>query len=259
MKTTSGVVVGDGSRAVPSETDDGAAQPRRDGGARASIYDSLKEALAEGRIMPGRTITIRSVAKTYGTSTMPAREALNRLMIEGVLAVNESKSLAVPVLSEADLDEIQWIRRAIEGQAAALAAERIATSEIRRLVNDFEAMQKVERAAVSVKGRQEFLRRNRSFHLTIYRASRSEHAMRIIDGLWTRIGPYFNLLSLHKSHNYGQDNHRRMLETVRSGDPDGCRQAVEDDIDGGCALLRELIADLQNFPGLGAAAVFGDG
>ncbi|WP_274423210.1 GntR family transcriptional regulator [Chelativorans sp. YIM 93263] len=164
----------------------------------------------------------------------------------------------VPVLSQADLDEIYWIRRAIEGQAAALAAERITPPEIKRLAGHFRAMERLEGSSSSIKDRQEFLRLNRSFHFGIYGASHAQNAVRIIEGLWTRIGPYFHLLSLHKSQNYGQENHNRMLEGVRTGNADACRRAVEDDIDGGCALLRELIRDLENFPGLSRATAFGD-
>ncbi|HEV7367760.1 GntR family transcriptional regulator [Arenibaculum sp.] len=243
----------------PGGGDDGADPARAGGDARVGVYDGLKEALASGLIMPGQSITIRAVAKAFGTSTMPAREALNRLRAEGVLSASDGKSMTVPVLSEADLDEIRWIRRAIEGQAAALAAGRITPSEIKHLAAAFRTMERLEDSGSSIKERQEFLRLNRSFHFGIYRASRAETAMRIIEGLWTRIGPYFNLLSLHKSRNYGQDNHHRMLETVRAGDADGCRRAVEDDIDGGCALLQELIRDLRNFPGLSGTATFGDG
>jgi len=47
------------------------------------VYEQLKQALMTGRIAPGSTMTIRSLAKSFGISPMPVREALRRLVASG--------------------------------------------------------------------------------------------------------------------------------------------------------------------------------
>ena len=49
------------------------------------IYQSVKWSLIIGEYFPGSVLSIRSLAKKMGTSTMPVREALTRLASERLL------------------------------------------------------------------------------------------------------------------------------------------------------------------------------
>ena len=53
---------------------------------RQQVYDSLREALTAGRFVPGQKLTFRFVAGALGVSLTPVREALRRLLAEGVKA-----------------------------------------------------------------------------------------------------------------------------------------------------------------------------
>ena len=58
------------------------------------VYESLHQALASGYFAPGQRVPLRAVASALGTSTMPVREAVNRLVAIGALALG---GLARPV------------------------------------------------------------------------------------------------------------------------------------------------------------------
>ena len=60
------------------------------------VYQQLKHALMTGRIAPGSTMTIRSLAKSFGISPMPVREALRRLVAEHVLVLLPNRSVSLP-------------------------------------------------------------------------------------------------------------------------------------------------------------------
>src|ERR1044072_3721408 len=62
------------------------------------VYEQLKHALMTGRIAPGSTMTIRSLAKSFGISPMPVREALRRLVGEHVLVLLPNRSDSLPII-----------------------------------------------------------------------------------------------------------------------------------------------------------------
>ena len=57
------------------------------------VYEQLKQALMSGKITPGSTMTIRSLASSFGISVMPVREALRRLVAEHVLILLPTAAL----------------------------------------------------------------------------------------------------------------------------------------------------------------------
>ena len=90
-------------------------------------YSSLKRGLISGSFRPGQTLVIRTVAETYGISTTPVREALQRLQQEGYVLGSphaQQSRLTVAPLTRSDVHELLQIVGAIEGLAARGAAER---------------------------------------------------------------------------------------------------------------------------------------
>src|SRR5690606_26080621 len=63
------------------------------------VYRELRNAIMSGAIMPGTTVTIRALAKALGTSQMPAREALRRLVAEHALEMLPNRTVKLPVVT----------------------------------------------------------------------------------------------------------------------------------------------------------------
>ncbi len=211
------------------------------GNVKEGVYEGLKGSLIGGRLMPGQLVSIRSVAKAFGTSTMPVREALNRLRAEGVLTAREGGLLSVPQIDRATLEELRWLRRSIEGAAAEIAAAQLGKAGIEELEALYRKMQAIELGGRSAPERRQFLSLNQQFHFAIYAGAGSPMAMRLIEGFWARIGPYFNLLSIHNAFNYGQANHRAMIDAIIARDGAACRSAVEQDIEGSYNFFRSIV------------------
>src|SRR5687768_9923781 len=89
------------------------------------VYDTLKDALIQGKIAPGAVMTIRSLADSFGTSMMPVREALRRLVAEHILVLLPNRSVTLPVLTKEKFQEITRIRFSLEGLASEEGAKRI--------------------------------------------------------------------------------------------------------------------------------------
>jgi DNA-binding GntR family transcriptional regulator len=88
------------------------------------VYRELRSALQQGRLVSGQSMTVRALARAVGTSEMPVREALRRLIAEGALVQAPNRSFQIIPMTRERLAELIRVRVALEGMAARLAAER---------------------------------------------------------------------------------------------------------------------------------------
>lgn len=84
-------------------------------------------------LAPGEVVTIRSLAATLGTSTMPVRDALKRPVAERVLEMLPNRSVRVPPMTLARMMELYDIRRPLEGLATERATARLSSRDLRAL------------------------------------------------------------------------------------------------------------------------------
>lgn len=94
------------------------------------VFSLLKEAIVEGLIPAGGKISEPELAKAYGISRGPLREAIGRLEACGLVLRRPNVGARVVSLSSEQLLEIFHIREALEGMAARLAAQNMSDTEI---------------------------------------------------------------------------------------------------------------------------------
>jgi DNA-binding GntR family transcriptional regulator len=97
---------------------------RREGNLSDRIYQELRRRLQHRPLGEGERLFDRDVAAAYGTSRMPARDALLRLVNEGYL-VGTTRGFAAPKLGPEDVREIFEVRRMLEPAAFASVAAAI--------------------------------------------------------------------------------------------------------------------------------------
>jgi DNA-binding GntR family transcriptional regulator len=91
---------------------------------RSQIYASLRRRLQRAEFGPGYRLVDTGVAAQYGTSRMPAREALMALASQGFLQ-QTTRGFAVPEHSAHDIRDIFAVRKLLEPEAAAAAARNL--------------------------------------------------------------------------------------------------------------------------------------
>src|SRR6202044_2204250 len=94
------------------------------------VYSALRDQLMRGAFEPGQKLKIAELAEAFGTSAMPVREALNRLTVERALETLPSRTVRVPALSKAALQDLREARFAIEGLAIARAASNMTAESL---------------------------------------------------------------------------------------------------------------------------------
>lgn len=106
----------------------------------ARLYRSLKHDLLARVFTPGQPLAEIELARRYGASRTPLREALQRLHADGLVRIEPRRGAFVQELSVTDYLEINELRSVLEPYAARGAAARIAPDTVARLQADLETI-----------------------------------------------------------------------------------------------------------------------
>ncbi len=139
-------------------------------------YQSIKTAIRDGIYRPGDRLREDEVAKRFGISRTPVREALARLQDKGLLEVSSGRGLSVTVLDMQRIFELYALREEMEGVVARFAAQHATQVEIDNLtrLNDNFA---------EITDPLEASRLNRIFHDRLHDAARNRYLQVAVEEL----------------------------------------------------------------------------
>lgn len=213
-------------------------QPVRGDTLAEQVYRQLSNAILSGSFAPLERVTIRRLAEGVGVSVTPAREAVLRLVSEGVLQTTDTNAIQVPERTEEEIVEIFNIRRFLEGDMAEVAALRLDDEDVAFL----EETQEKFVEALAAADYKEVLRLNSVFHFSIYAKSELPLHLKIAESLWLRIGPTLRYMYpiLHKNR-VEHRRHEDIIECIVRRDPGGLRKALLNDLDSSQVALSQYI------------------
>lgn len=190
------------------------------------IHAAMRQALIVGDLIPGQVFSIRTLAERFGTSLIPVRDALKRLVAERALVTLANRTFCVPKMTRARFQELLQIRLILEAMLAQRAAELISANTIRELEAINEQMQVAE-SADSVRA---YLVANHRFHFTIYESANSRAIFPIVESLWLQVGPFLNGVFTNTGTRNARDNHTQVLKALRRRDTAAAGEAIRSDL-----------------------------
>ncbi|MEA2943602.1 MAG: hypothetical protein QOD09_4131 [Bradyrhizobium sp.] len=201
-------------------------------------HAQLRHALLAGRFEPGTVLTLRSLAESFGTSITPVRDAVTRLVAQGVLQQGPRNSAIVPHLSRNELADLTVVRCALEGRAAREAASRRhEDATLRRLSERLTTMQSL----ISARKLESYLEHHRKFHFGIYAMSGIPLLVETIENMWLRCGPVLSfVIPKYVVLLKGWDRHTAALKAIAAGDADGAEREIVADITEAAQYLAGL-------------------
>lgn len=208
------------------------------GSVKSRVYAHVKQALMRGEFEPGEVVTIDSLAQAFGTSHMPVREALGRLVTAHALVALPNRSVAVPMISVDALRDIMHIRAELEGLAGRLAAEQWDEESMRPILDNHRKMAE----AITVEDVTQYLAVHQAFHFSVYASSRSVTLPTLIETLWLQSGPYLNLLATDESFQPDGSEHDGILKGLLARDAQATDAAIRKGIFGALRTMEALVS-----------------
>jgi DNA-binding GntR family transcriptional regulator len=200
----------------------------------AQIAEQLREAIAGGRYAPGDQMTEHELAAELQVSRGPVREALQRLMQEGLLVGEPNRSVVVMSMSDADVADLYLARLAVEREAALVLAARGVPDELAPL----DALVAGLADAVRDERWTEAGALDSAFHAALVEASGSARLIRMFATL--QVETRFCLTVLRSAHPPSGDlaaEHEDVLVAIRSGDPARIGAVLQDHMAAAVATL----------------------
>lgn len=119
-------------------------------GVRASdvAYESLRQDIVEWRLSPGDILAEVELSEHLGVSRTPVREAIARLVADGLAVAQRGRGTVVSEVSSDHLDDLFNLRRVLECEAARLAATEAARTGQHQTSQAFTALAEKFRATM---------------------------------------------------------------------------------------------------------------
>lgn len=193
---------------------------QRDRQAPRDAYGPILDAIEGGAFRPGDRLVETELARRFGVSRTPVREALQRLETQG-LVTREGRSLMVASLDHGQMAELYVVRGALEGLAANLAARHATPEEVAVM----RAMCEEDRALLD--DPRALARANRRFHHQIHLASHNRFLVQQL-GLVHRSMALLAETSLAAEGRgpHALAEHEAIVAAIDRRDPEGAEAAI---------------------------------
>lgn len=152
--------------------------------AKVPPYERIKKAIVDGDLKPGDPLVETTLAAWCEVSRTPVREALRRLEQDGLVERND-RGLVVRRRSPDEILDIYVTRIALEATAARVAAERRTEHDLRTLHRLVERARQIRQGDTDA-----MVEVNNLFHRTVWRASRNESLIDMLERLNLHMARY---------------------------------------------------------------------
>jgi DNA-binding GntR family transcriptional regulator len=188
----------------------------------AMVTDQLRDHVIHGRFAPGTILGEVVLAEQFGVSRGPIREALLRLVQEGLLRREPRRGISVPRFAATDITDVYVAREAIEGAALAVALAGDAAS----LAADLRAIVGEMRAAEARSDWLAVADLDMAFHRRIVDATDSPRLARLYASVLGETLAYFNMTARTPGRERLVTEHEELAEIIASGDIEAYRRAL---------------------------------
>lgn len=175
-----------------------------------SAYEHLRSAILDGRLRDGEPVNQVELSKRLGMSRVPIREAVQRLIAEGLLVGSSYRRATVAVVSLSEVAELVDIREVLE----VLALSRMVDSP---RPDSLERAEEVNRELAATNDPERMVQLDLEFHRAL--TSSMPAASRIVMDIRKRTQKYIDRLHLPGSpRRNGATEHAAVLQAVRELD-----------------------------------------
>ncbi len=197
-------------------------------------YESIRSAILGGQLAPGEQLVESRLAREFGISKTPVREALIRLSADGLVEIAPYRGARVVEITPGEVGHIIELRLLLELPIIAALAESRPADVLERLQESIDA----SRAALADGDRPAYLESIWAFSSIIYGTCENPRIVQVLSSL----ADQFHLIGATALRSQGRDRrsideHTAILVAIRAG-------SVEQSVAAARQHVESITADL---------------
>jgi GntR family carbon starvation induced transcriptional regulator len=200
-------------------------------------FQAIRQDVLSGRHAPEVKLKLESLQRLYGYSSSPLREALNRLVQEGLVRADERKGFRVTSISAGDLADITKMRLMLDIPTLTESIQAGDDAWEAAIVAAFHRLEKIESRLPQgpVVLDAEWSQRHRDFHSSLIAACPSQRQLAWSMSLFDQAERYRHFAARNRTVSKKKDEeHRSLMKAV-----------LNRDVPTATTLLAEHIASTQ--------------
>ncbi len=178
---------------------------------KSHVVTRLREAIIGGKYRPGERLNESRLARQFGVSRIPVREALMQLQEQGLVMNHPRRGMFVNSLSEEDTQKINSVRIVLEAEAMKLCQARFTREMDADLKSQVERMEKWQMGSDMDAASLDL-----TFHRSIWGYSGNAYLVKSLDALAPIVLAHHVLDGIgHDLVRWRLNHHRALLEVVQ--------------------------------------------
>jgi DNA-binding GntR family transcriptional regulator len=183
---------------------------------RDQAFVELREAIVSGALAPGQPVVIDDLARSFGLSAMPVREAVKRLVADGLIEELPRRAHRVVPLTRASALHVIGIAETLIVRAYELGVPNLTAADVARMRTAFaDAV-----ACAAAQDHAGALAAVHAFHGVVYEASGNPEFARLIDVVAPRFDRVLRLWYAESITGVATTYRRDLLEALERGATD---------------------------------------
>jgi len=195
----------------------------RTSGSWRLVYQGVRSDIVAMVVQPGDKLSENELARRFGVSRTPAREAMQRLADEGLVEIFPQSGTFVARIPYEDLPEAMVIRKSLEKTTAGMAATSATRSQVLNLASIIEQQREAAEAGLT----SDFHRADELFHAKLAEISGYPGVWKLVLQVKTQVDRYRRLTLLLPHRMFTViEQHESILAAIQRADPDAAGAAM---------------------------------
>jgi DNA-binding GntR family transcriptional regulator len=205
-----------------------------------AVYKKLRQAILKGKLKPGQKIVMADLARAFGLSETPVREAIRRLESDGYIHFTPHTGAIVTKIDEDELVEVYLIRIALEALATRLASPHITDKDIDYLNKKNHEIE----VAIQQNKYENIGGINKDFHLRIYKAAPFPRLYKMICDLWDTFERWPSVFAYVPERAVAAvEEHKKIIQALKMGDTDLADRLMKEQKERAMEALQKYTAE----------------
>jgi DNA-binding GntR family transcriptional regulator len=207
--------------------------------ASASLAERLRDRISNGTWVPGTQLRQDLIAKEFGTSHIPVREAFVQLQASGFVTIVPNRGAFVSAMTIQEATELTEMRVALELLALDAAIDAFDADDeaaARAILAHDEGAHEVEHWSID----------NWAFHRAIYRACDKRHLLETLEAIWRKTDRYLRLVwQLERYQPISLAEHRAILDAVLARDRRLAKRLTKAHIEAAGVVMQDALREAR--------------